>query len=53
MMENKDICKDCKHRSDVYWLCCDLLRRHARKTDECDKVQECDDYEPRPAESQK
>lgn len=53
MMENKDICKDCKHESDVHWLHCDLLRRHARKMDEYDKVQECDDYELRPAESQK
>lgn len=52
-MENKGICKDCKHGSDIYWLHCDLLRRRARKTDEYDEVQECDDYEPRQTDTQK
>lgn len=53
MMENKNICEDCKHASDIYLLHCDQLRRRTRKTDEYDRVQECDDYEPRQAESQK
>lgn len=53
MMGNKDICKSCQYNTGEYFLYCELNCYGVTKTDGHGVVWKCDDYELRPAESQK
>lgn len=52
-MENKDLCKSCQYNTGEFFLYCELQCYGATKTDGCGTVWKCDDYLPRPADTQK
>lgn len=52
-MENKDLCKSCQYNTGEFFLYCELQCYGVTKTDGCGTVWKCDDYLPRPADTQK